>query len=334
MVEPVRDQAQGELALAVILVALDGYGPIGETLRHLGAQTARARLELVIVARAATDFALPADVHECFGAVRMIEAGTAGDIEPVAAARAAGIRQATTPIVALTEDHAYPAPGWAAALIAAHGAPWAAVGPTIGNANPDSGLSWANLLLSYGRWLAPVTGGVIDDVPGHNSSYKRASLLSFGPALEGLLEREGALHRELRAAGYQLYLETAARTDHQNFSRLSSSLALRFHAARLFGASRASDADWSRARRLLYCVAGPLLPLLRLRALLPDLRRVARAHALLPRIAPALIAVLLAHGVGEVVGYAWGAGTAPRRLAAFEFDREQHLARRERRGAA
>jgi hypothetical protein len=42
---------------------------------------------------------------------------------------------ARAPIVALAEDHAFPAPGWAEALIAAHRDPWAAIGAVIRHPN-------------------------------------------------------------------------------------------------------------------------------------------------------------------------------------------------------
>src|SRR5205814_10620629 len=72
-----------------------------------------------------------------------------------AAARTLGIRSASAPIVAMTEEHSFPDPDWAEHLLAAYaegGDRVAAVGAGIVNANPDSGVSWVNFLLEYGPW--------------------------------------------------------------------------------------------------------------------------------------------------------------------------------------
>jgi hypothetical protein len=318
---------RGAPALSVVLVASGGFDAIRATLRHLRAQSVAGRLEVVIVAPSAALLGLDAAETTGFHGVEIVEVGPLTTLgEP----KAAGIRRASAPVVALTEDHAYPQPGWAAALIEAHRGPWAAVGPAIGNANPDSMLSWANLLIAYGRWVAPAAAGPIDDVPGHNSSYKRALLLAYGPALGGLLEREGALHRDLRAKGHRLYLEPAARTDHQNFSLASASAKLRFNAGRLFAATRVREGGWSPPRRLLYVASTPLIPAIHLRRILGEMRRGGTDRALLPRVLPALLFLLLVAGAGEMVGYALGPGPAPEVLNDFEFNRDRYLTARDR----
>lgn len=318
-------------ALSVVLVTGDGYRNVRKVIEHLRRQTARARLELVLVAPSRERVAEVAALEGTFAALRVVELG------PIAAkdaAAAAGARAAAAPVVALIEDHAYPEPGWAAALLAAHDGPWAAVAPAIGNANPASPFSWANLLLSYGQWFAPERAGAVADVPAHNSSYKRDLLLACGPDLGRLLERGDALPRALTAAGHRLYLEPRARIDHVNVSRPLAALALRFHAARAFAAGRAREGRWSPAKRLLYIGATPLIPLLRLRYIRPFLRRASGARERPPRLWPALALLLVAHAVGELAGYAFGIGDALPRLAAFEFDRARYLTARDRRAEA
>ncbi len=59
------------------------------------------------------------------------------------------MQHASAPVVALVEDHAYPAPGWAEGIIDAHKNGWAAVGPVMANANPHGLMSWVNLLIEY-----------------------------------------------------------------------------------------------------------------------------------------------------------------------------------------
>lgn len=112
--------------MSEVIVTPDRYETIRRTVRHLRAQTVRARLEIVIVAplaekRDLDESELKDFFHFCVVAV--------GDLKSTADARAAGIRQASASIVAFLEDHSYPAADWAEALIKAHQHNWAAVGP-------------------------------------------------------------------------------------------------------------------------------------------------------------------------------------------------------------
>jgi hypothetical protein len=307
-------------AISVVIVTPDRFDSIRTTVRHLRAQSARDRLELVVVAPSAEHVADAEPELRDFPYCRVVEVGP---ITSTAHARAAGIRAASAPLVALAEDHSFPAPGWAAALIEAHRQPWAAVGPQIGNANPEKLMGWANLLLEYGPWLAPAEAGPVEHLPGHNGSYKRAVLLEYGADLAPMLEAETTLHWDLRARGHRLYLEPAARVDHLNFSRPSTCLTLRFNGGRLFAACRSRR--WSPARRLLYAAATPLIPLVRLRRVLRTLCRPGRPRWLLPRVLPALISALLVDALGELVGYTTGPGRSDQTLSALEFHPERHL---------
>lgn len=163
---------------------------------------------------------------------------------------------------------------------------------------------------------------MIDDLPGRNSSYKRALLLEYGTELEAMLEMETILHWDLRAKGHQLYLEPAAKTYHQNITRLSPFLREQFYVGRVFAASRARR--WSPCWRLLYIGGAPLIPPIRLWRILCELRRSGWARPLLPGILPALITGLVVSAVGEMIGYALGAGHASQRLCVLEFHRDQH----------
>lgn len=122
----------GEPALSVILATPDCYETIRETIRHLRAQTVKHLLEIIIVAPSAS--ILHPDEFELrdFLRFRIVEVGS---VTSIGSANAKGVRQASAPIVALVEDHAFPAPRWAEALIAAHRHPWAVVGPVFRNPN-------------------------------------------------------------------------------------------------------------------------------------------------------------------------------------------------------
>jgi hypothetical protein len=246
-----------------------------------------------------------------------------------ARARAAGVRAASAEVVAFAEDHAFPALGWAEALVARHAEGWAAVGPSMSNANPRSATSWANLLVEYAPWLEPVEGGEREHLPGHNGSYKRALLLEYGERLEAMLDAESVLHWDLRSRGQRLYLEPRARVFHQNFSAPLASLTLRFNGGRLFASARARA--WPAWRKVVYACASPLIPVVRCARIVGELLKPGRPRRLLPRVLPALFAGLLFDGAGECVGYALGAGAAMAKLSDMEFHRERYMAARDRR---
>lgn len=223
-------------SLSVVVVTPNDFAQIRRTVRHLRAQDVVDDLELVLVAPSE---AAVADHHtgelDAFAAVRTVALGRIPNVDRAAAS---GILAATADIVAVIEDHAFVQPGWARAVIAAYrDGPWVAVGSVMGNANPRSGLSWANLLLGYGWWIDPGQAGEMPDVPSHNGSYRRAAVAAFENELPDRMGRDGDLHDRLRAGGGRMYLAGEARITHANPSRLAPTADLRFHAGRLYGHS-------------------------------------------------------------------------------------------------
>jgi hypothetical protein len=301
--------------MSVLIATPHSFETLRKWIEALKGQTARDRLEVVILAASRERLRLDEALLKEFHSYRVIEVGP---FQTVATPRAVGVRAARAPVVAFAEDHAYPAPDWAEALIEAHRQPWAAVGPAIINANPQTRISRTDLLLCYGPFIAPVQAGVVLAVAGDNSTYKRGLLLEYGDRLEAMLEDEGALQRDLRAKGYQLYLEAKAQTRHLNFTRLSAWLSLRYHGGRVYGARRAEQNHWSLLRRMIYIAASPLFPLLQLWPLLRVIRRPGR------QLFPELAAALVAGVIGEVAGYACGPGDSLEKLTSLRFRRDEH----------
>lgn len=312
--------------MSVVVITPDRFATISKTIRHLAAQKVSGHLEVVLVAPSAKELQLDESAMENFLQHKVVEVGP---VSSTARARAQGALAASASIVAFAEDHAFPAPGWAEAIIKRHGEGWAAVGPVMTNANPRSITSWANLLIEYAQWLDPTEGGEREHLPGHNGSYKRHLLLAYGERLEAMLDAESILHWDLRAQGHKLYLEPKARTFHQNFSRQTPSLTLRFNGGRLFASARARH--WPSWRRAVFTCASPLIPVVRCLRITRELFRPGRPRHLLLRVLPALFVGLMFDGVGEMVGYAVGPGTAMAKLSDMEFHRERYLAAHDRR---
>ena len=313
--------------LSVVLATLDRFAAVRQTVVHLARQSAREAIELVLVAPSLATLDADDELLASFGRVVLVEAAR---FDSIGGANAAGVRRASADVVALAEDHAFPDPAWAERLIAAHEGPYAGVGPSVANANPASAVSRADLLIGYGPWLAHASASArdVEMLPGHNSSYKRRVLLSYGDALEAMLDAETLLHWDLRARGERLRFEPAARIAHVNFSRWGSWLPAQFHYGRLFAGLRATS--MSPARRAIYVAGSPLIPFVRLWR---TGRSAAGANALglVLSCLHALVAGLALDALGQMAGYALGVGRSALRTSRYEFDRARHVLDDERR---
>src|SRR6478736_163972 len=149
-------------ALSVIVLVPDRFNTVLRVVTELARQEIHDQIELVFVA--VPGVSVPQSVVTGFWGWQLVV-------------------RARAPIVAFVEDHCFPTPGWAEALLRAHERAWAGVGPVVLNANPKRTLSWANLLIEYGPWLHPRERGTVSHIPGHNSSYKRALLMEYGDQL-------------------------------------------------------------------------------------------------------------------------------------------------------
>ena len=90
----------------------------------------------------------------------------------------------------------------------------------------------------------------------------------------------------------------------------------------MFAAARARR--WSFARRIGYAAAAPLIPLVRLRRILAQIRR--RRDSSLPASTfPALALLLACDAAGEMAGYLLGAGAEAQRGGEFEFHRDRRV---------
>lgn len=309
--------------LSVVLITPDSFETIRRTTEYLTRQSVAGRIELVIIAPAAAridvDNALVAPLAD-------VQVVRVASVTPTGPARAAAIRSARAPIIAFGEEHCFPAPGWAEALLDAHRGDHAAVGPAMHNANPDTIVSWADFLVAYGPWAAPVDRAEMDYLPGHNSSYKRSRLIEYAGALDTLMEAETVLMWDLRSKGHRLLLEPAAKAAHTNFALWRSWVAVMYFNGRAFADTR--SATWSLGRKLVFTAASPLIPIVRLARTLGHARRLRRGPWFLARLVPTLCVGLAFDAAGQMLGYALGAGAAHEKMAQYEWHRMQHTRRR------
>lgn len=303
-------------AMSVILPTPADFASIATTVGYLRRQTIASRVELVVVVMGERDFALDRAACEGLWGVQVVRAGAGSHGEP----SAAGVRAARADIVVFAEDHCFPEPEWAEALLDTYDSEdVAAVGPVFRNANPATAISWCDFVIGYGPWIDQNTSGDQPFLAGHNSSYRRDVLLALGQRLEELLESETVLHMELRASGRRLVVQPRARAAHTNFGRFDIWMPVQYHCGRVFAAERARG--WSWAKRAFYAAASPLIPGVRFVRAVRHLRGAEPSRPSLARLAPLLGLGLVADGLGQLVGYAAGGGNSAHTLTRFEFRR-------------
>jgi hypothetical protein len=302
-------------SLSAIVVIPDVYETVRTTMAHLRCQTVVGQIEIVFVAPASYRFEPEASDLACFHSWQVVPVD---EVRSIAGGFLAGIMKAGAPIVALTEDHSYPAPNWAETFINAHRQPWAAVGPSMRNGNPVNLVSWADFYQAYGEWSHPVKSATMRHLPGHNSSYKRDILLSCGEILEVLMHAESVLHRHLNELGYELRLESGTCTTHLNFERWSDWIPARYYAGRQFAGTWACS--WSWIKRLGYALASPGIPWLRLWR---TQSLVWKREKFVPgtRLLPVILTGFIVEALGNTAGFISGVGDANRKIADYEYHR-------------
>ena len=255
--------------MSVIMVVRCDSVHLRWALQGLRNQTVASSLECIIVTSLRKEQTGLSEALEGLPRLRTVELGP---FASEGAAKAAGVAVARSALVSFIEDHSCPHARWAETLLAAHRrGEFAAVGPVVLNANPDSSASWGCFLVYYGTWAWARPQNEVKHLPANHSCYRRDVLMGYGPRLPDMLQAESVLHKDLLATGHRLVQEPAAKAYHLNYSRPGSILREYVLASHVFAAERA--AHWGFLRRAVYAVGSPLLPLIRLPRVLADARR-------------------------------------------------------------
>lgn len=309
-------------ALSVVMLTRDRFERLLPALRRLAADADAGTVELVVVVPSAAQAGVDAGELESFGSHRVVEHGP---LTVTGRALAAGFHAASAPVVAVLEDHVFVRPGWVSGVCKAHEGPWGSVGHAMRNANPESAISWADLMTNFGPVVSPVESGRDKPLGWHQTSYKRLPVLACGERLATLLETEGLLHGELAAAGHPTYLAADVEVAHANVESLRHLLRSALIGGRLFTACRASQTEMSTPRKAAWILAAPLVLALRARALARDLARVRTVRAVPPATLAYGALALVAHTAGGVVGYLRGHGDSAAEKAEYELNRAGYV---------
>ena len=232
------------------------------------------------------------------------------DSTTMAAARAAGVRAARSPLVAFLDEHSFAMAGWAEALIQAHQGPWAGVGGEVYNLSSAIGFADPIYLMGHGRWTPPAERKRMDLLPSHDTCYKREILLEYDEDLELLLMAEPVLMWKLREDGYELLLEPDVKSMH-GYTVNALTLVAFYAWNRCFGYGRARVFEWSSLKRWLYALLSPFIPWARALQIGKALAHKAPQRLWVFFIGlPFILLAQYAASVGEAMGYVFGKGSA------------------------
>jgi len=219
--------------------------------------------------------------------------------------RSAGFRQASGPVIALTEDHCMPAPDWCSRILEQHEKQNAAAGGAVDKGFPmgslaDSILNWAIYLSDFSRYANPVREGASGYLTDCNVSYKREPLQAIYELWKEEFH-ETRVNWELLRRGETLYLSRAIVVHQQRNLNWLFAIHERFSFGRLFGWTRVSAVSFPR--RIAYAAASFLLPPLFLLRVLNNVIRKKRYRNQTILALPAILILGSVWAFGEFVAY-------------------------------
>ncbi len=292
--------------LSLVIASRGDVNSLIACVRSFADQADADALEIVVAHAGADDDA--ARVRAACPSTRLLHFTEAKSIPEL---RAAGIKAARAAVVAMTEDHCLAGEDWVSRVLRAHEQPHAAIGGPVENAATDRIVDWAVYFCEYGRYMPPVASGPTDDLPGPNVSYKRAAIDAFRDLLdEGTWEP--FWHWRLLDRGATLANDPAVVVYHRKHFTFGGFMRERYHYARSFAASRVAGAGL--VRRAAFVLASPLLPPLLVWRLLRQVLGKGRRRRELLLALPLVAAFTLSWAIGELVGYAAGAGDSARKI--------------------
>ncbi len=192
--------------------------------------------------------------------------------------------------------------------------------------NPGEGVSDAIHLMNYAQYLpsSPLRED-LEMLEGHNCTYKREVLLSYGGELPLLMSNEPLLHWRLSRDGHIIQLNPRIRVHHRNETRLRDICRGYFLWSLQFGDSRALIQAFPWWKRFLYVAGTPFVPFVRA-ARLGRLAYRLESRSLLRtllRFLPHILVAQLASALGQAVGLVFG----PLRSEPAFLDYEVNVAR-------
>ncbi len=236
--------------------------------------------------------------------------------------RTRAVHDSKSHITAFLEEHVRVEEGWLEAVIEAHNNGAAVVGGEVLNGNPGEGISGVVYLMNYMAFIPPVAQlGPVKLVVGHNSSFLKKPLLSYGNDLPDLFLCDNILHNRLHKDGYSVFFEPAARIRHINETSLRQIIRGYFLWNILFGYTRTNFLGWSRSKRIIYMLALPLTPFVRLvKFIIMGFNKSKSVGWSILRNSHIVLIAQTAAAGGQIYGCLFGQGDIGRRFLSYEIN--------------
>ncbi len=227
---------------------------------------------------------------------------------------AEGLREARGEVVATTEDHAIPRPGWCAAILRAHAEhpEAAAIGGAIENGSGRSLIDWASYFITQGPHMAPLGDRQVPMTTNEaNVSYKRWAVADLDDN-DGLGFMAILHNRRLAERGEILRVDDRMVVDHLETIGLRATSVIHFHNGRsIAGFVRRTGMTPEHWLRM---AAALVLPVYRTARAVRIGMGKGRLRGRLLASAPIALWLDLCGGAGHLLGYAMGEGDSPRHL--------------------
>ena len=225
--------------------------------------------------------------------------------------RSVGMSVARGGVVALTEDHCLPSPGWCKAHVDGHAKhPEVPVvgGPVANGATGDLS-AWGSFLINHSDWMPPTESRMCRMVDRANISYKR-SVVPRTPTPPDVAEP--LIDDDLLRANAKFFLNADALVTHDQSFGLLGTLSIHFHSGRSLAGSRVRRGLRLGARFTRATASALLGPAMFVQTVRRTARRPKSARIIASM--PMAFSVASAISAGLVIGYLTGPGDSARHI--------------------
>lgn len=298
-----RRAEAGHLFVSIIIFVREDPFVVRDSLRSLAHQIEEQAVEVIVADGSGKPWF--DSVRDEFPWVRRLDLAPG----PMPVLKGAAIRAARGEIVAILDPLDVAEPDWVRQILGALSSSDSVSGiggPVLADGD-QTGANQAAYLFEYGHFAPPLRAGQTSgDLPGNNVAYRREVLIDWCSDLIPQGFWKPFFHDRIRRRGGELHLCPGMRVHHRTRYRFAAFARRCLNHGRCFGAMRLKQA--SSGRRAMYILGAPTVPLLLC------FRHVTRAlrhptnRKLLPRAFLPLLGVCTAWGVGECLGYWFGAG--------------------------
>jgi glycosyltransferase involved in cell wall biosynthesis len=286
--------------LSVVIPSVNGLGDLIGCIEALELQRKDCELEIIVVDRLGKS--IQDEVHRRFSDVVIISVALSTTIPEM---RATAFRQAQGNAIAVIEDHVIVPPGWARQMLDALEKGADIVGGSVENAATGNLMDWAAFLCEYSHCIPPIESGSVTWLTGNNVIYRK-KLLEEHREITDAGKWENYLHDTLRDEGVPLICHPEIVVGHKKHYTFQEYMSQRYLYARSYAGARVKGE--ALPKRIFYGLAAFILPPLLFYRIVTRIHSKGKHRALLFKSLPLIALFVISWGLGEIVGYWFGAG--------------------------